>query len=304
MKDFNNLLELLTYFKDDTVCREYLEAIRWADGITCPHCGSSRFYKFKSGVKYKCAANTCYKKFSVTVGTVFDSAKIPLRKWFVAMYLVTSHKKGISSYQLGRDVGVTQKTAWFMLHRLRELSENGLEKLTGEVEIDETYIGGRERNRKISKKTGVQGRPTNLPPVLAMVQRGGGVRAFQIPDVRGFTLTSKVFENVADGTRVMTDGFSGYYMLRSRYSHESVNHSNEEWVRGDVHTNTVEGFFGLMKRGVIGIYHQISPKHLQRYCNEFAFRYSTRELGEGERMNVALGNMNKVLRYKKLVGKK
>lgn len=305
MKDFNNLLELLTYFKDDTVCREYLEAIRWADGIVCPHCGSERFYKLKSGVQYKCASNVCYKKFTVTVGTIFDSAKIPLRKWFVAMYLVTSHKKGISSYQLSRDVGVTQKSAWFMLHRLRELSESGsMEKLKGQVEVDECYIGGQEKNKHRQNKSGKTGRSTPKTPVLAIVERGGAARVLTLENVKSKSIVNPVYELVEEGTTVITDQFNAYYMLKGGFKHETVNHSKDEFVRGDIHTNTVEGFFSILKRGIYGIYHQVSPKHLQRYCNEFAFRYSTRDMDEGERFNEALGNMNKVLRYNKLINRK
>ncbi|MBP6302880.1 MAG: IS1595 family transposase [Bacteroidia bacterium] len=305
MKDFNNLLELLTYFKDDTVCREYLEAIRWADGIVCPHCGSERFYKLKSGVQYKCASNVCYKKFTVTVGTIFDSAKIPLRKWFVAMYLVTSHKKGISSYQLSRDIGVTQKSAWFMLHRLRELSESGsMEKLKGQVEVDECYIGGQEKNKHKQNKSNKAGPRGIKTPVLAIVERGGAARVLTLQNVKSKSIVNPVYELVEEGTTVITDQFNAYYMLKGGFKHETVNHSKDEFVRGDIHTNTVEGFFSILKRGIYGIYHQVSPKHLQRYCNEFAFRYSTRDMDEGERFNEALGNMNKVLRYNKLINRK
>lgn len=299
---FKNQIELMEFFQDENTCKALLEQQRWNGKVVCPHCNSSeKIYRTNRG--YKCAS--CLKKFTVTVGTVFENSKIKLRYWFAAIYVCSSHKKGISSHQLARDLGVTQKTAWFMLHRVRAmLQEKNPELLSGIIESDETYVGGNEKNKHRQNKSGIMGRGNvGKTPVLAMVQRGGGVRITPLENVKGGLITSNVFKNVAIGSTVITDHFTAYYMLRSRYNHEKVNHSKDEFVRGNIHTNSVEGFFSHFKRTIYGTYHSISTKHLDTYCHETAFRFNTRKFTEQERFKQALSQCTGYMPYKTLVSK-
>lgn len=279
---FRNLPELIKYFENEETCKAYLEKQRWGKNVVCPHCSHEKVYRTNRG--YKCANSECYKKFSVISGTIYEGTKIPLSKWFPAVYLATAHKKGISSLQLSRDIGVTQKTAWFMLHRIRAMmAEKHPEMLSGTIEADESYFGGLEKNKHRQNKTGKQGRGTIKTPVLAMVERGGRVRSMKLENVKSASLTKPIFKHVEKGSRVITDQYNAYFALPYRFAHQKVNHSKDEFVRGDIHTNTVEGYFSLLKRGIIGIYHQVSVKHLDQYCAEFDYRYNTRKIKDAER---------------------
>lgn len=305
LQKFNTLLDLLTYFESEQVCRDYLELFRWQNGIKCAYkeCGHDKVMKFGNGKVYKCSK--CRRQFSVKVGTIFHDSKIPLKKWYAAIYLITSHKKSISSIQLGKDIGTTQKTAWYMNHRVRhslgwDIPE---EKLSGTVEADEHFVGGKEKNKHKSKKTeGTQGRSTQTKtPVAGLVQRGGDVRAKQVTDTSGSTLRKFVHENVERGSKLHTDEWWGYRGLEKLFGHSFIKHSENEYVKGDVHTNTMEGFWSLLSRGVMGIYHSWSNKHLQKYLDEFVFRYNTRKLTEGDRFNVMLSGIANHLPYSKLI---
>lgn len=303
LKKFNNILELIKVFPDETSCLKHLKAIRWKDEPYCPHCGYTKIYEFKDGKLYKCAG--CRKKFTVKVGTIFEDSKIPLQKWFIAIYLITSHKKGIASLQLAKDIGVTQKTAWFMLQRLRFASrtKSFKAKLSGEVEVDETYIGGTELNKhriKRGKKT--RGRSiVTKAVVLGMVQRGGDIRTVTLKNAKGKSIIPHVLKNVEHGSHIMTDQYRPYKTLRDKYTHGVVRHSAGEYVTGKNHTNTIEGAFSLFKRGVIGIYHHVSPKHLPLYLDEFSYRYNTKNLDEGQRMNALLNKCSGRLTYSELI---
>ncbi len=298
-------MQLFSYFKDEQTCREYLATIRWNGQPVCAYkeCGHDKVFKFSNGKVYKCAK--CRKQFSVRVGTIFEDSKIPLQKWFAAIYLITSHKKGISSLQLHRDLGVTQKTAWYMLHRVRHTFgfNASTEKLSGVCEADETFIGGKESNKHKSKQTeGTQGRSVKTKSAVAgIVERGGELRAKKVPDTTGYNLRQFVYKNLEFGSKLHTDEWWGYKGLAQAFKHKFVKHNEGEYVSGDTHTNTLEGFWSLLKRGTIGIYHSMSDKHLQQYIDEFVFRYNSRKMTESYRFDTMLNNINSTLSYKQLI---
>jgi len=304
MEQFKNLTQLFDYFKDEQTCREYLEQQRWNGEPVCPFCNTKNPYRTNRG--FKCRNKECYKKFTVTVGTIYENSKVPLRTWFAAVYLCTSSKKGISSLQLHRQLGVTQKTAWFILHRIREmLRAKAPHMLKDVVEIDETLVGGKNKNRHADKKVkGSQGRSAkDKTPVLGAVQRGGKLVAVAVPDTQAETLKPIIKKWVEDGSIMVTDEYRSYNELKRDYLHVTVNHSEEEYVRGAFHTNTIEGFWSLFKRGIFGIYHNVSPKHLQRYVTEFESRYNSREKNDNERFELSVQNSTGRLKYKQLISK-
>lgn len=304
LNKFSNLLNLLTYFKDEQVCLTYLEQIRWDGTLMCPYkdCGGDKIFRCANH-KYKCAK--CKQIYSVKVGTIFEGSKIPLQKWFAGIYLITAHKKGISSLQLHRDLGVTQKTAWFMLHRVRfALNLNfGIEKLTGICEADETFIGGEEKNKHKHKRTeGTQGRSVKTKtPVAGIIERGGELRAKKVSDTSGYNLRQFVNKNLEFGSKLMTDEWGGYSGLAQAFHHKIVKHNEGEYVKGDIHTNSLEGFWSLFKRGLVGIYHSMSDQHLQNYIDEFVFRYNTRKCTESYRFDSMMNHINARLTYKNLI---
>lgn len=300
--DFKNLKDLFTKFANDEVCREYLEMQRWNGQITCPYCNhSGKIYRIENKKRFKCGNSECHKKFSVTVGTIFESSKIDLRTWFGALYLCTAHKKGISSLQLHRDLGVTQKTAWFMLQRIREMLRNDApEMLRNTVELDETWVGGKERNKHKDKRTpGTQGRNTKTKSVVVgIVERGGDVIAKHVEQLENGLVDYIIEKNVVAGSSVMTDDARTYSTIKKNYVHQSVNHSAKQYVDGICHTNTIEGFWSLLKRGIVGIYHSVSYKHLDRYCDEFSFRYNSRKVTDAQRFHFSVTKAEgKRLRY-------
>ena len=303
---FKTLLDLNTFFLDEKVGREYLAQIRWQGEVKCayPECGHDHVFTCKS--RYKCAK--CHRKFSVTVGTIFEDSKVPLRKWFAAIYLITSHKKGISSIQLHKDIGVSQKTAWYMLHRVRNtLGLNiGKEKLTGTVEADETFMGGAEGNKHKNKRTeNTQGRSVKTKtPVVGVLQRGGELRAKKVEDTRGYNLRPVLIGNIQFGSVLNTDEWYGYRGLKGIFRHSVVKHNEGQYVDGTIHTNGLEGFWSLLKRGVNGTYHSISDKHLQNYVDEFVFRYNTRKCTEDYRFDMMMNNIGRPLSYKALIADK
>lgn len=299
---FNTLFDLFEAFPTEEAAVAHLTAIRWANGKFCPLCGNadeSRIGTLTTTGQHKCYV--CREKFSIKVGTIFQDTKVPLRKWFAAVWLITSHKKGIASTQLAKDIGVTQKTAWFMLHRLRHAARTDSfnAPLDGEVEVDETYVGGKEINRPKSKRKGTVG-TAGKTAVIGAVSRKGEVRAKVITRTNTATLDGFVHETVSpEATLVSTDEHSGYRLLSRTYKHEVVRHSAGEYVKGEAHTNSIEGFWSLFKRQVNGTHHWLSPKHLDRYVQEMTFRFNRREMAEGDRANDLLANVEgKRLTYK------
>src|ERR1035437_976085 len=301
---FKNLIDLQKNFSDEETCWNHLEALRWAGRVVCPFCNSLEYYKFNNSHTYKC--KDCKKKFNAKIGTIFENTKVPLSKWFVSIYIATSHKKGISSLQLGKDIGVTQKTAWFILHRIREmLKTKAPGMLNGMVEVDETFIGGVEKfKHKSKKKKKIRGYG-NRSIVFSMLERQGSVWTTMVKRVTAETLKPIIRARIDKSNIIVTDGFGSYNELEKEYKgHEVVNHEQGEYVNGEFHTNTIEGFFSQLKRGIYGIYHSVSPKHLQKYCDEFCFRYNTRKSSEEGRFNYAFLTCNSRLTYKNLIGKK
>ena len=292
------------YGKEDQA-RELLESIRWADCVCCPRCGSTDVIKVEPNAEkkirrglYRC--RDCRKanknnQFTVTVGTIFEDSHIGLATWLQAITLLCSSKKGFSAHQLHRQLGITYKTAWFMAHRIRYAMGQGsfARKMKGTVEADETYVGG--HSRRMGKQTGWE----NKTPVVSLVQRGGKVRSFVVSNVSSDNLRSILTKNIHPSAHLMTDELSAYKTIGNNFvSHDVVNHSKFEYVRDNAYTNTVEGFFSILKRGINGVYHHVSKEHLHRYLAEFDFRYNNRKIDDTERTLKALsGFEGKRLKY-------
>ncbi len=297
---FSSIIELVRAFPDEQTCINHLEELRWNGNVVSPFDANSKVYDCK-GNKYKCKNTGKY--FNVRTATLFDNTKIDLQKWFLAIWLVTAHKKGISSLQLGRDINVTQKTAWFMLQRIRNCFGIDTGKLDNEVEVDETFIGGKEGNKHKNKKTeGSQG-GSNKAPVMGMVERGGKIKAKHIEDTKGATLSKEIIASVKETAQLYTDEYVSYESMQRIYDHSTIKHSEGQYVNGRVHTNTIEGFWSLLKRGIFGIYHSTSKKHLQKYVDEFVFRYNSRIATDSYRFNLLLSNTENRLTYKTLIAK-
>jgi transposase-like protein len=304
-KTFKTLPELFAAFPTEQSAIDHFTAIRWANGKFCPLCGNTdaaRIGTLTGTNVHKCYV--CRKRFSIRVGTIFQDTKLPLRTWYAAIWMITGHPKGIASTTLSTDLGITQKTAWFVLHRLRHAARTASfnAPLKGEVEIDETFIGGREKNKHADKRIpGSQG-GKGKSIVLGMLERGGELRAHTIPNTQQKTLEPLVKLNVAKGEKVYTDEALGYGNLIWQYQHEHVNHRAGEYVRdGSIHTNGIEGVWAQLKRQIIGVHHWVSPKHLDRYVTEMTFRYNRRDTPKGARVNELLAQTEGPLPYKVLI---
>jgi hypothetical protein len=308
------LIDVPKAFATDEQCLAYLEAKRWPNGIRCTVCGAKEISTITRTVDetktrkqkkqnkrkhlYQCLEPTCKAQFSATSGTIFHDSHLPLEKWFTAVALMIDAKKGMSALQLQRHLGCNYRTAWYLAHRIREAMDEpeGL-KLTGTVEIDETYVGGKQRGHKNKLK--------NKDVVLGIRQRGGKLKLIQVPDNKAGTLYDQVAKHVdPKADRIMTDDLTSYNFRLTRFRdipHSKVRHSAGEYVRGEIHTNTVENAFSLLKRAVIGTYHQLSIKHLQRYLNEFSYRFNRRE--DADRFEQTVSRMMRIgaMPYSKLV---
>lgn len=300
---FRTILDLIKVFPDEYHSHQYLASQRWEGLLACPHegCGNERAYVFKDGIRYKCTK--CKKIFTAKTGTFMEGSKLATIKWLMAMYLVM-HKRGISSVQLSKDIGVTQKTAWFVLQRVRwAFGNEPQEQLDGIVEIDETFVGGKARFKHKDKRIKYNpGRGwADKTPVYGMLQRGGKVKAMVIPNVLMVTLKKITLEHVKLDSLLMGDGFNGYRALEPFYSLRSTDHGKGFYGDGDIHSNGIENFWSHFKRHIGGTHIKVSPKHLNKYVQESVFRFNYRNLDVQEQFGKIIDNMACRLKYKDLI---
>lgn len=303
--NIKSVLELIQAFPTEQACIDYLEEIIWTGIVVSPFDATSKVYKCKNN-RYRCKNTRKY--FNIKTGTMFENSKVSLRKWFLAIWLVTAHKKGISSMQLAKDIGVTQKTAWFVLQRIRAcFGIENCNELDGIVEADETFIGGKNKNRHKDKKVPhSQGRSfKDKVPVMGMLQRDGKLNAFVVTDTKRKSIQPLIHKYVKTGTRLISDEWWAYRGLHRHYDHRIIDHSKKEYVSlqdNTIHTNNIEGSWNILKRSVSGMYNHVSKKHLQKYVDEFVYRYNLREVTDYKKFEHLLNNNNVRTRYKDLIG--
>ena len=267
-----NLIKLFENFNSEDRCRELLELLRWPSGVCCLRCGNVSVSKLEKRNQYEC--NGCRYQFSATAGSVFHDSHLPLWKWFLATYLICEGKKGVSANQIKRTLGISYKTAWYLCHRIREaMKSDASEKLKGIIEADETFVGGKYDRRR---KRGTYEKPC----VVGVIQRGGEVRAEKAPSRGARALAAYIRESVEPGSQLMTDEYAGYDAVGKDYDHTKVAHSKLQFVEGLTHTNSIENFWSLLKRGLVGPFHKVSEKHLDRYLDEFTYRFNGRDDGQ------------------------
>ena len=298
------LQDAILYFSDPVRCREYVVVRRWPGGVTCPRCGNQKVKFQEKYTRWQCSTRHDRRQFTVKTGTIFEDSPLGLDKWLCAMWLVVNCKNGVSSYEIHRAIGVTQKTAWFMDHRIRlALTMGSVEKLSGEVEADETFIGGKARNMHAAKRarriTGTGGKDKTA--VLGVLERGGKVRATVVPSRKKGALQPEVRKHVEAGSALYTDALKSYEGL-NEFEHGVIDHA-EKYVDGKIHTNGMENFWSLLKRSINGTYVSVEPFHLFRYLDEQVYRFNSRKLGDGERFSIAVaGILGKRVTFKQLTG--
>jgi transposase-like protein len=301
------LQEAILYFADRKNCREYLVARRWPNGVTCPICDSTKVVFSEKHNRWQCGSHHPKRQFTIKTGTIFEDSPLPLDKWLMAMWMVINCKNGVSSYEISRDLKVTQKSCWFMLHRLREaMQDKTSNKLGGEVEMDETFIGGKARNmHKAKRERVITGRgPQGKEVVFGMVERGGKVVAGHVDTRKKKDLQPLIRERIEAGAAIFSDELKSYDGLGDDYKHQVINHA-VEYVNGNVHTNTMENFWSLLKRGLHGTYISVEPFHLFRYIDEQAFRYNHRKgMNDAERFSFVCSQVTgRRLTWNQLTGK-
>ncbi len=299
------LLEAIRYFADLDVCQSFVANLRWPDGVTCPTCGSKEVGYISTRRLYECKSRHPRRQFSIKVGTIFEDSPIPLDKWLAAIWLIANDKNGVSSYEVARAIGITQKSAWFVLHRLRVCMQTGsFAKMTGEVEVDETFVGGKAKfMHKAERERNIHGRgPTGKAIVMGLLERHGNVRVSVVGDRKAGTVQRAVRQNVAPGSQIYSDELASYSGLNSQYAHDVINHA-EKYVEGIVHTNGIENFWSLLKRMIHGTYVSVEPEHLQKYLDEEAFRFNRRDSNDSGRFRRVVGSIEgKRLTYARLIG--
>ena len=307
MDSKTTLRDAILYFADFEHCRQFMIELRWPDGVVkCPHCGSERVTWLAKARVWKCYGNHPSPRFSLKTGTIFEDSPLPLEKWLPTAWLIINCKNGISSYEVHRGLGVTQKTAWFMLHRIRLAMQDGtFNKLGGEIEVDETFIGGKARNmhkdKRAAKITGTGGKDKEI--AFGMVERGGKVATGHVGSRTKKELQSIIRERVEAGSAIFSDELKSYDGLESEYQHAVIDHA-VEYVNGNVHTNTMENFWSLLKRGLHGTYISVEPFHLFRYLDEQSFRYNNRSQTDAERFCTVMKQIvGRRVTYKQLTGK-
>lgn len=300
MENNISVFDFLKKFPDEDTCEKYIMAARFPRGVYCPHCGNHKTYRLETQKRFKCSG--CRKQFTVRTGSVLAESKVPLQKWLMTAWIMTSHPKGISSIQLSKTLGVTQKTAWFLAHRIREAFTQNGGLFTGTVEVDETYIGGKEKNKHASKKLHAGRGGVGKQCVVGIKMRNGGVRAVVVKDTTSITLHKYIIKNVEGGSTVCTDEHRSYSGLDAYdFNHLTINHSVGEYVKEMASTNGIESFWSLLKRGFMGVYHQMSPEHLTKYVNEFSFRHDVLKNSCTDILNKVFYNTNgKRVTYKDL----
>jgi transposase-like protein len=309
MSEPTTLIEAIEYFSDPDVCLDFMVKLRWPDGVSCPTCGSVDVRFIPTRQIWECKEKHAKRQFSVKVGTIVEDSPIALNKWLATIWMIANAKNGISSYEVHRAIGVTQKTAWFMLHRIRLAMQSGDSFMSGEIEVDETFIGGKARNMHKSKREAlIHGRGTvGKTVVMGLLNRHGiddhsTVQAQVVPDTKRQTLSPTVRSHVEPGSTVYTEAHSGYTGLDRDFIRQVIDHT-EEHVRGKVHTNGIENFWSLLKWAIKGTYVNVEPFHLFRYLDEESFRFNTRKTTDGERFTKVTNTITgKRLTYKELTG--
>jgi transposase-like protein len=301
LTQFKTLTDLMIAFQDPQTAIDHFKALRWPAGAVCPYCDSPKAYTLSRKNMHRCAE--CRRNFSVTVGTIFEDTKLPLRVWFGAIWLITNHPKGIASTTLAKDLGITQKSAWFVLHRLRHAARTRSfnKPLTGIVEVDETYVGGKAIN-KHRGRSGTKGGSSDKTPVMGIVERNGETVAKVLPVANKVHMHAFIRETVSpDAEMLVTDSHPVYQKPMGYARHEIVNHQAGEYKRGEAHTNSIESVWALLKRQIVGTHHWVSPKHLQKYVQEMTWRLNRRSMTPAERMNDLFNCVAGAMPYKVLI---
>lgn len=293
---FKNLKQFTKLFNEDNeeLCKQYLIDHINKDGLKCSHCGNSKLYYIEYHSRYKCSC--CKKQQSIYKGTIFEGTKLPLSTWFLAIYLVVVAKKGISSIELADMIDVTQKSAWYMMHRIRLALKPAKRCLKNTVECDETYVGGRRRGSKRGRGG------EHKVPVFGMVERDGELIAYVVENCKRQTLWPILFENLELGCELMTDDFRVYRGLLKYYDHFVINHTTKQYSIGRIHTNTIEGFWSWLKKAIRGTFHFVSKQHLQKYVDEFVMKYNTRKMSIQQRFDITISNVGIEITYQSLIG--